>query len=126
MKLKHLYMLGVVALMTASCNEDRFLDLKPQGSLNEDIMTSTEGADLLVNAAYAALGGPEGQSWSVWCHPTSNWTHGEVRSAVVVLVTLMKCTVWRHLIWMQPMDFWTASGTIYIAVYSVVTLHCAF
>lgn len=48
MKLKHLYMLGVVALMTASCNEDRFLDLKPQGSLNEDIMTSTEGADLLV------------------------------------------------------------------------------
>lgn len=80
MKLKHLYMLGVVALMTASCNEDRFLDLKPQGSLNEDIMTSTEGADLLVNAAYAALGGPEGQSWSVWCHPTSNWTYGEVRS----------------------------------------------
>ena len=44
MKLKHLYMLGAVALMTASCNEDRFLDLKPQGSLNEDIMTSTEGA----------------------------------------------------------------------------------
>lgn len=40
MKLKHLYMLGAVALMTASCNEDRFLDLKPQGSLNEDIMTS--------------------------------------------------------------------------------------
>ena len=29
MKLKHLYMLGAVALMTASCNEDRFLDLKP-------------------------------------------------------------------------------------------------
>lgn len=54
-------------------------DLKPC-SLNEDIMTSTEGADLLVNAAYAALGGPEGQSWSVWCHPTSNWTYGEVRS----------------------------------------------
>ena len=46
MKLKLLYMLGAVALMTASCNEDRFLDLKPQGSLNEDIMTSTEGADL--------------------------------------------------------------------------------
>ena len=80
MKLKHLYILGAVALMTASCHEDRFLDLKPQGSLNEDIMTSTEGADLLVNAAYAALGGPEGQSWSVWCHPTSNWTYGEVRS----------------------------------------------
>lgn len=80
MKLKHLYILGVVALMNAGCNEDSFLDLKPQGSLSEAIMTSTEGADLLVNAAYAALGGPEGQSWSVWCHPTSNWTYGEVRS----------------------------------------------
>lgn len=80
MKLKHLYILGVVALMIAGCNEDSFLDLKPQGSLSEAIMTSTEGADLLVNAAYAALGGPEGQSWSVWCHPTSNWTYGEVRS----------------------------------------------
>lgn len=80
MKLKHLYILGVVALMNAGCNEDSFLDLKPQGSLSEAIMTSTEGADLLVNAAYAALGGPEGQNWSVWCHPTSNWTYGEVRS----------------------------------------------
>ncbi|WP_373828683.1 RagB/SusD family nutrient uptake outer membrane protein [Bacteroides heparinolyticus] len=80
MKLKHLYILGVVALMNAGCNEDSFLDLTPQGSLSEAIMTSTEGADLLVNAAYAALGGPEGQSWSVWCHPTSNWTYGEVRS----------------------------------------------
>ncbi|MGP1624134.1 RagB/SusD family nutrient uptake outer membrane protein [Bacteroides heparinolyticus] len=80
MKLKYLYILGAAALMNAGCNEDSFLDLKPQGSLSEAIMTSTEGADLLVNAAYAALGGPEGQSWSVWCHPTSNWTYGEVRS----------------------------------------------
>ena len=63
MKLKHLYMLGAVALMTASCNEDRFLYLKPQCSLNEDIMPSPEGADILLNAAYAALGGSEGPSW---------------------------------------------------------------
>lgn len=80
MKLKYVYILGAVTLMNVSCNEDSFLDLKPQGSLNKTIMTSTRGADLLVNAAYAALGGPEGQSWSVWCHPTSNWTYGEVRS----------------------------------------------
>ena len=31
MKLKHLYMLGVVALMTASCNEDRFLNMPAVG-----------------------------------------------------------------------------------------------
>ena len=123
MKLKHLYMLGVVALMTASCNEDRFLDLKPQGSLNEDIMTSTEGADLLVvpkdrAGVYGVILLPIG--------PMVRYVRIMPIKAVVVLVTLMKCTVWRHLIWMQPMDFWTASGTIYIAVYSVVTLHCAF
>lgn len=80
MKIRHIYMLGALALMTVSCNEDSFLSQKPQGSLSEDIMNSTEGVDLLVNAAYAALGGPEGQSWSVWCHPTTNWTYGEVRS----------------------------------------------
>ena len=80
MKLKNLYILAACAMFAVSCNEDSFLDLKPQGSLSEDIMTSTDGAELLVNSAYAALGGPEGQSWSVWCHPTSNWTYGEVRS----------------------------------------------
>lgn len=80
MKLKNLYILAACVMLTAGCNEDDFLDLKPQGSLSEDIMTSTEGAELLVNSAYAALGGPEGQTWSVWCHPTSNWTYGEVRA----------------------------------------------
>jgi hypothetical protein len=64
--------------MTA-CSDD-FLENKPQGSLNDAVMGSTDGAELLVNSAYAALGGPEGQDWSVWCHPTSNWTYGEVRS----------------------------------------------
>lgn len=80
MKFRHIYMLGALALWMSGCNEDSFLSQKPQGSLSEEIMNSTEGVDLLVNAAYAALGGPEGQSWSVWCHPTSNWTYGEVRS----------------------------------------------
>jgi hypothetical protein len=64
--------------MTA-CSDD-FLENKPQGSLNDAVMGTTDGAELLVNSAYAALGGPEGQDWSVWCHPTSNWTYGEVRS----------------------------------------------
>lgn len=80
MKLRNMYIFGALALMTASCDESSFLSQKPQGSLSEEIMTSTEGVDLLVNAAYAALGGPEGQSWSVWFHPTSNWTYGEVRA----------------------------------------------
>jgi hypothetical protein len=79
MKLKHIiYTVCLAATMTACSND--FLENKPQGSLNDAVMGSTDGAELLVNAAYAALGGPEGQDWSVWCHPTSNWTYGEVRS----------------------------------------------
>lgn len=67
------------ALLLTGCSKD-FLENKPQGSLNDGVMGSSKGAELLVNSAYAALGGPEGQDWSVWCHPTSNWTYGEVRS----------------------------------------------
>ena len=80
MKNKYILAACFMAVLTTGCNEDSFLSQKPQGSLSEEIMTSTDGAELLVNAAYAAVGGPEGQSWSVWCHPTSNWTYGEVRS----------------------------------------------
>ena len=80
MKIKNIIILSLLAMSVASCNENSFLDCKPQGSLNESTMTSTDGADLLINAAYAALGGPEGQSWSVWLYPTSNWSYGEVRS----------------------------------------------
>ena len=73
MKNKYILAACFMAVLTTGCNEDSFLSQKPQGSLSEEIMTSTDGAELLVNAAYAALGGPEGQTWSVWCHPTSNW-----------------------------------------------------
>jgi hypothetical protein len=58
MKIKNIIILSLLALSAASCNENNFLDCKPQGSLNESTMTSTDGADLLINAAYAALGGP--------------------------------------------------------------------
>lgn len=80
MKFRHIYMLSALALIIVSCNEDSFLNQTPQGSLNESVLESADGIDLLVNSAYAALAGPEAQSWSVWCHPTSNWTYGEVRS----------------------------------------------
>lgn len=79
MKPKYMILAACMASMMAACSDD-FLENIPQGSLNDGTMDSKEGMDLLVNAAYAALGGPEGQDWSVWCHPTSNWTYGEVRS----------------------------------------------
>ena len=37
MKLKYIFAAGVMALL-ASCNESRFLDIKPQGTLNDDFV----------------------------------------------------------------------------------------
>lgn len=67
-----------IAASAISCED--FLDNKPQGSLNDEVMNSTEGVDLLINAAYAGLEGPQAQDWGVWATPATNWSYGEVRS----------------------------------------------
>ncbi|KAA6335377.1 RagB/SusD family nutrient uptake outer membrane protein [termite gut metagenome] len=76
--MKYISFILLVSLLITSCED--FLDTKPQGILSEDILDSTDGVDLLVNAAYAALGGPRGQEIGVWSFPTTNWSYGEVRS----------------------------------------------
>ena len=76
MKLKYILAAGVVALL-AGCDESRFLDTKPQGTLNDDLLSSAEGVELLVTSAYAGLKGPNRDMHWV---PMTNWTYGEVRS----------------------------------------------
>ena len=80
MKLKYFLMAGVCTLFTVSCSEDSYLENAPQATLTDETMMSSDGADLLINAAYAALGGPEGQSKGVWAFPMTNWSFGSVRS----------------------------------------------
>jgi hypothetical protein len=80
MKLKYIFLIGAVSLMTVGCSEDSFLDNPPQATLSDETMGSIDGVNLLINSAYAALGGPEGQTNSVWLFPTSNWSYGEVRA----------------------------------------------
>ena len=80
MKLRYIAIAIAAGMTMVSCNEDSFLDNKPQGVLTPEVMQSVKGVDLLVNSAYAALGGPEGQAWSVWNTPTSNWSYGSVRA----------------------------------------------
>ena len=55
MKLKYMLAAGMMAAMTTGCNESSFLDLKPQGALNEDLLNSKEGIELLITSAYSAL-----------------------------------------------------------------------
>ena len=65
MKLKYIFLIGAVSLMTVGCSEDSFLDNPPQATLSDETMGSIDGVNLLINSAYAALGGPEGQTNSV-------------------------------------------------------------
>lgn len=79
MKTNKILLTLALASTLCACS-DSFLENKPQGSLSEETMNSTDGIELLVNSAYAALAGPESQDWSVWTVPTTNWSFGEVRA----------------------------------------------
>ncbi|MDE6199516.1 MAG: RagB/SusD family nutrient uptake outer membrane protein [Muribaculaceae bacterium] len=79
MKLNNIILtLGCAAMLTA-CSDD-FLENKPQGSLSDGVMNSTEAIDLLVNSAYAGLTGFTNEQGDPWVRPTSNWSFGEVRA----------------------------------------------
>ena len=79
MKFKNIAMIAVAAVTMAACNEDSFLDNKPQGVLSDEVMQSTEGVSLLTNAAYAELMGMHEQN-DVWMVPMTNWSYGSVRA----------------------------------------------
>jgi ABC-type Fe3+-hydroxamate transport system substrate-binding protein len=52
MKLKYIFLASAVSLLFSGCNENSFLDNPPQATLSNETMTSSDGADLLINAAY--------------------------------------------------------------------------
>lgn len=69
-----------MAAAVCSCNEAEFLDIKPQGTLNNDNLSNPQNVDLLITAAYSALMGAPGQSASIQNIPMTNWSYGEVRA----------------------------------------------
>lgn len=72
--------LAVAAIIAAAaCNEKDFLDLKPQGSLNDGVLSSAEGVGYLVNSAYAALAGPNMQ-FGAMNAPVNHWLSGELHA----------------------------------------------
>lgn len=68
-----------LSALALSCNEDNFLDIKPQGSLSEENLASAEGVDYLVTAAYAGLMGIDGADATAQI-PMTNWSYGEVHA----------------------------------------------
>lgn len=80
MNLKYVMVFCALAVMTTGCNESKFLDIRPQGTLNDENLTSAKGAEMLMNAAYAALAGPGENRNDVRNYPMTNWSYGEVRA----------------------------------------------
>lgn len=75
---KNIIIIGLVVLF-ASCSDD-FMTNVPQGSLNDGVMGSSDGAELLVNAAYEALMVPNAQDNNALWNNFTNWSYSEVRS----------------------------------------------
>lgn len=80
MKTKYFAIIALAATLMTGCNEDSFLDEKPQGVLSDETIQSDNDVSLLTDAAYSALMGPNPQDWSVWNYPVTNWSYGSVRA----------------------------------------------
>jgi hypothetical protein len=67
--------LAVVATWT-SCRED-FLNVKPAGSLDVNLLSNSNGLDALMVGAYSLLRGSNGQFG--WEAASTNWVYGSIR-----------------------------------------------
>jgi hypothetical protein len=71
---------GLILLNT--CKED-FLEITPNGSLDENVLASYDGVDGLLIGAYALLDGINSMGEDVtperWAGQTSNWVYGSIR-----------------------------------------------
>ncbi|MBK7627940.1 MAG: RagB/SusD family nutrient uptake outer membrane protein [Bacteroidales bacterium] len=67
--------LAVVATWT-SCRED-FLNVKPAGSLDVNLLSNEKGLDALMVGAYSLLRGSNGQFG--WEAASTNWVYGSIR-----------------------------------------------
>lgn len=80
MNLKYIIFALSFTTVVAGCNEDKFLDIKPQATLNNGNLSNPKNVDLLINAAYSALMGSPGETASIQNIPMTNWSYGEVRA----------------------------------------------
>ena len=62
MNLKYILLALSFTTAVTGCNEERFLDIKPQATLNNGNLSNPANVDLLINAAYAALMGAPGET----------------------------------------------------------------
>lgn len=79
MKFRYILIGAALVASLSACNEEDFLDIMPQGALNEDLMASSEGLPYLLNSAYAALAGPD-PTFGAMNAPVNHWLEGELHA----------------------------------------------
>lgn len=79
MKFQNIILLIGFSLTISNCS-DNFLINIPQGSLSDDVVTSPDAIELLVNSAYSCLSGITNEQDDPCNRPTTNWSYGEVRA----------------------------------------------
>ena len=77
-KLKFLSVFAVIAglLLMHSCSEE-FLEITPNGQLDQSVLATYDGVDALLIGAYSLLDGiTNGFGWDA---ATSGWVYGSIR-----------------------------------------------
>ncbi len=69
--------LGLVLALPFSCKED-FLDIKPNGSLDANILATKDGVNGLLIGAYGMVDGVSSAGFG-WEAASSNWVYGSIR-----------------------------------------------
>ncbi len=74
-----LTILIVILAISDNCSKD-FLDVKPFGSLSEEVLASEDGINTLLTGAYSSLDGR--CATFGWGSATSNWLYGDIRGMI--------------------------------------------
>src|SRR5688572_17704151 len=82
MNMKNLKIFGVITMallmgVTNSCKEE-FLEITPNGALDEKVLATGKGVGALLIGAYSMLDGVSSQGFG-WEAASSNWVYGSIR-----------------------------------------------
>ncbi|MEO7988886.1 MAG: RagB/SusD family nutrient uptake outer membrane protein [Chryseolinea sp.] len=69
--------LGLVLVLTNSCS-DSFLEVTPNGALDQKVLATKDGVNALLIGAYAMIDGVSGNGFG-WEAASSNWVYGSIR-----------------------------------------------
>ncbi len=73
-----MFFLSIISIVL-SCRKD-FLDIKPKGNLDENILANEHGINAILIGAYSMLDGVSSQY--SWESASSNWLYGDVRGLI--------------------------------------------